>query len=84
MTKRTMTDKEFEEYFDGGGDTTAFMVEESLRQPGNSCEPKRVNFNLPEWLVDAIDKEARHLAIPRQSVVIMWLAERAKQEHLTA
>ena len=50
--------------------------------PSSGEDARRVNFNMPQWLIDAIDKEARHLAIPRQSVVIMWLADRARQERL--
>ena len=83
MTKRTMTDEEFEQYFDEGGDTTAYMVEGSLRQP-NRDEVRRVNFNMPVWLIDVLDEEARHLAIPRQAVAITWLAERARKEHVSA
>ena len=82
MTKRTMNDEEFEEYFDKGGDTTAFKVGE-VRQPGKPASlQRRVNFAMPSWLVDAIDAEARYLCVPRQSVVIMWLADRAKREGL--
>ena len=82
VAKRTMTAEEFDEYFDNGGDTTPYIVPGSLRQPGLEETQRRVNLNLPGWLVDALDREARHLAIPRQSVVITWLAERAKQEGL--
>ena len=34
------------------------------------------------WLVDAVDREAKHLAIPRQSVAITWLTDRARKEKL--
>ena len=44
------------------------------RRPGR--EVKRVNFDFPTWMVDAFDEEAQRLAVTRQSVIKMWLAER--------
>ncbi len=75
MTEKTMTADEFDEYFDNGGDITPYIIPGSDRQPG--LEGKvRVNINMPEWLVDRLDAEARRLAVSRQAVINMWLAER--------
>lgn len=75
MTEKTMTADEFDEYFDNGGDITPHIIPGSERQPG--LEGKvRVNINMPEWLVDKLDAEARRLAVSRQAVINMWLAER--------
>lgn len=75
MTRRTMNDEQFEEYFDDGGDTTAFIVGD-VRQPGKAGdETRRVNFSMPAWLVDELDADARHLAVSRQSIINMRLAD---------
>lgn len=39
-------------------------------------EPKRVNIDFPSWMVESLDKEARHIGVSRQAVIKMWLAER--------
>ena len=39
-------------------------------------EPKRVNIDFPAWMVDSLDKEAKHIGVSRQAVIKMWLAER--------
>ena len=80
MTKRKMTDEEFEEYFDNGGDTTAFMVPGTLRRPGMEVQDKRINISMPEWMVDELDVIAKHYGNSRQGVINMWVGERLKQE----
>ena len=82
MTRREMTAEEFDEYFDNGGDITEFIDPAKVSFPNRDGGTRRVNFNMPAWLVDAIDSEAKHLGIPRQSVAIVWLSDRAKQERL--
>jgi hypothetical protein len=39
-------------------------------------EPKRVNIDFPSWMVNSLDREARHIGVSRQAVIKMWLAER--------
>lgn len=39
-------------------------------------EPKRVNIDFPAWMVDSLDKEAKHIGVSRQAVIKMWLAEK--------
>ena len=78
MTKRTMTDEEFEEYFDNGGDTTAFMVPGSVRTPG--VADRRVNITMPAWMVDQLDAMAKHYGNTRQGMINVWIGERLAQE----
>ena len=42
-------------------------------------EPKRVNIDFPAWMVQSLDKEARHIGVSRQAVIKMWLAERLQE-----
>ena len=39
-------------------------------------EAKRVNIDFPAWMVQSLDKEAKHIGVSRQAVIKMWLAER--------
>ena len=39
-------------------------------------EPKRVNIDFPSWMVQSLDKEAKHIGVSRQVVIKMWLAEK--------
>ncbi len=31
-------------------------------------EPKRVNIDFPTWMVQSLDKEARHVGVSRQAI----------------
>ena len=39
-------------------------------------EPKRVNIDFPAWMVQSLDKEAKHIGVSRQAVIKMWLADK--------
>ena len=80
MAKRKMTDEEFEEYFDKGGDTTDYMVPGSIRRPGLQTKDKRINISMPEWMVDEVDAIARHYGNTRQGMINVWIGERLRQE----
>ena len=47
-------------------------------------EPKRVNIDFPLWMVQSLDKEAKHVGVSRQAVIKMWLAERLQSLNSTA
>lgn len=69
-----MKAEEFDRRFDDGEDVTAELDLTKVRRPGE--EPRRVNVDFPSWMVDALDREARHLGVTRQSIIKMWIAER--------
>jgi hypothetical protein len=37
---------------------------------------KRVNVDFPLWMIHLLDKEARRLGVPRQSIIKVWIADR--------
>ncbi|MGO9744538.1 MAG: type II toxin-antitoxin system BrnA family antitoxin [Roseiarcus sp.] len=39
-------------------------------------ETQRVNVDFPVWIVNALDKEAARLGVPRQALIKLWIAER--------
>jgi len=44
-------------------------------------EQRRVNVDIPEWLIKSLDKEAGRLGVTRQSIIKVWLAERLEDKH---
>ena len=42
-------------------------------------EQKRVNVDFPLWMIHQLDKEAKRLGVPRQSIIKVWVSERLKK-----
>ena len=71
-----ITAQELDEKFDNGEDISAYVDWSKARRP--NLEPRRVNVDFPAWVVEGLDREARHLGVTRQSVIKMWIAERLR------
>lgn len=67
-----MKAKEFDDYFDNGGDIEAFADLKGATRPNRTS--KRVNVDFPAWMVEALDREAEHLGVTRQALVKVWIA----------
>ncbi len=65
---------EFDTKFDAGEDVSDAVDWSRARRPNS--ETRRVNVDFPAWVVDGLDKQARHLGVTRQSLIKMWIAER--------
>ncbi len=76
--KATITAEELDRRFDEGEDISAYLDWETASRPG--LDQRRVNVDLPTWMIDSLDLEARRVGVSRQSVVKLWLAERLKAE----
>ncbi len=72
-----MKAKEFDKKFDEGGDITKYLDVSKARRTGQ--EQKRVNVDFPKWMIHELDKEAKRLGVPRQSIIKVWVAERLKK-----
>jgi len=72
-----MKAKDFDKAFDDGEDITGFLDLSKARRPEQ--EQKRVNVDFPLWMIHQLDKEAKRLGVPRQSIIKIWVAERLKQ-----
>ncbi len=46
-------------------------------------EPKRVNIDFPAWMVQSLDKEAKHVGVSSQAVIKMCLAEKLQSLNTT-
>ena len=65
---------ELDKKFDEGEDISEFLDLSQARRPGQ--EQKRVNVDFPVWMIHDLDKEAKRLGVPRQSIIKIWIAER--------
>ena len=60
--------------FDNGEDISKYLEFSGARRPGQVI--KRVNVDFPAWMIKSLDKEARRLGVPRQSIIKVLVAER--------
>lgn len=72
-----MKAREFDKRFDAGEDVSKYLDMTKARRP--SQEQKRVNVDFPLWMVRLLDKEAKRLGVPRQSIIKVWVAERLEK-----
>lgn len=85
MTERSMKDNydysesEFDRLFDEGMDITPYVVAGSAHHPGWT-QQRKISMNMPVWLINELDYQAKRLAVPRQAIINLWLAERVEQE----
>ena len=72
-----MKASELDKIFDDNQDDILEYFDTSKIKMTNE-EPKRVNIDFPSWMVQSLDKEAKHIGVSRQAVIKMWLAEKLK------
>ncbi len=77
-SKDTISAEEFDRKFEEGEDISHFLDWSAARRPG--LEQRRVNVDLPQWMIESLDGEAKRVGVTRQSIVKVWLAERLKAE----
>lgn len=65
---------DFDKKFDDGENVIADLDLSKARRPAE--EQKRINMDVPVWMLAALDREAKRLGVTRQSIIKMWLAER--------
>ena len=68
-----MKAKQFDKKFDSGEDITKYLDVSKAHRPEQ--EQRRVNVDFPIWMIQSLDKEAKRLGVPRQSVIKVWVAE---------
>ncbi len=73
-----MKARQFDKKFDEGKkDISKYLDLSKSRRPHQ--EQKRVNVDFPLWMVHLLDKEAKRLGVPRQSIIKVWVAERLEK-----
>ncbi|MBU8912845.1 MAG: hypothetical protein KOO61_02400 [Spirochaetales bacterium] len=56
-----MRTEEFDKKFDNGEDASKHLEFSKARRPGR--EPKRVNVDFSVWMIQSLDREAKHLVL---------------------
>jgi hypothetical protein len=69
-----MKAKEFDKKFDSAESIVQYLELERAARPGQ--EQRRVNVDFPAWMISRLDKEAKRLGVPRQSLIKIWIAEK--------
>ena len=69
-----MKTTEFDERFDADEDMSAHVDWKKARRL--NVEAKRVNVDLPSWVVERLDEQARYLGVTRQSLIKLWIADK--------
>ena len=64
----------FDKKFDDGESVIEHLDLSQARRPAE--EQKRINMDIPVWMLAALDREAKRMGVTRQSVIKIWLAER--------
>ncbi len=74
-----MKAKDFDRKFDDAEEDILPDLDLSkMKHPG--LDQKRVNVDLPIWMIEALDREASRIGVTRQSIIKVWIAERLDQE----
>ena len=76
--KTTITAEELDRRFDAGEDISEFLDWDKARRPG--LESRRVNVDLPAWMIQQLDRQSDLIGVTRQSIIKVWLSERNKEE----
>jgi len=74
----TITAEEFDRRFDEGEDISEFLDIKKAYRP--NLGQRRVNVDLPNWMIDTLDSEAKRIGVTRQSIMKVWISERIKVE----
>ena len=69
-----MKAKDFDRAFDRGESVLSQLDLSKAIRPDQ--EQRRVNVDLPAWMIQSLDKEARRIGVTRQSIIKVWIAER--------
>jgi len=72
-----MKAKNFEDKFESGDEILQDLDLSNAKRPMQ--KQKRINVDIPEWMIDSLDREAGRVGVTRQSIIKVWLAERLEQ-----
>lgn len=70
-----ITTEEFDRLFDeGSDDIDQYLDWSTARRP--NLETRRVNVDIPVWMIARLDLEAKRRGVARQALIKMWLTDR--------
>ena len=65
---------EFGKKFDSSEDISGLLDLNRAKRIKQS--PKLINLDMPQWMIEKLDKEASRLGVTRQSVIKIWFTEK--------
>ena len=73
-----MTGNELDKKFDEGKEDVLdyFDIDKGVRF---NQKQKRVNVDIPQWMINSLDSESKRIGVTRQSLIKMWLADKLEQ-----
>ncbi len=74
-----MKAKDFDKKFEEGKNISKYLNMSKAVRPEQ--KQKRVNVDFPLWMLHFLDREAKRLGVPRQSIIKVWVAERLEKTH---
>ena len=72
-----MKAKDLDKLFDQGKDISKHLALSKAKRPEQ--DQKRVNVDFPVWMIHSLDREARRIGVPRQSIIKLWVSERLEE-----
>ncbi len=72
-----MKAKTLDAKFNAGEDITEHLDLSRARRRGH--EQRRVNVDFPVWMIEALDREALRLGVPRQSLIKVLIARHLEE-----
>jgi hypothetical protein len=78
MKRKSITAEELDRLVDEGKeDVLQYFDLAKARRPNQ--EIKRINLDLPVWMIAELDYEARQRGVTRQSVIKTWIFEKIRE-----
>jgi hypothetical protein len=74
-----MKAKNFDKKFEEGKNISKYLDISKAKR--TEQKQKRVNVDFPLWMIHFLDREAKRLGVPRQSIIKVWVAERLEKSH---
>ena len=74
-----MKAKDLDKKFDSGESIVKYLDTSKARRPEQ--EQRRVNVDFPVWMIQLLDREAKRLGVPRQSLIKVLIAQHLESAH---
>ena len=75
-----MKANKLDQKFDSGESIIEDLDLSKVRRP--ILEQRRINLDIPIWMIESLDRESKRLGVTRQSVIKVWIAEKLEQHHV--
>ena len=75
-----ITAKEFDKKFDNNEDITPYLDLNNKLKLKNLINSKKVDLNLPQNILDLVEKKADNIGVEIESLLKIWIVERLQEE----